>query len=70
MADLKQVYGAVDEESALYALEIFDEKWSGKSANPGGRIGRISRPISAMLSGSPIVCCRKSCYTLTRMILS
>lgn len=30
MADLKAVYGAVDEESALYALDIFDEKWSGK----------------------------------------
>jgi putative transposase len=30
MADLKRVYAAVDEETALYELEIFDEKWSAK----------------------------------------
>lgn len=30
MADLKKVYGAVSEEAALYALEEFNEKWSGK----------------------------------------
>jgi len=30
MADLKKIYGAVSEEAALYALEEFHEKWSGK----------------------------------------
>ncbi|MBP2660014.1 MAG: transposase mutator type, partial [Firmicutes bacterium] len=28
MADLKAVYAAVDEQTALYQLELFDEKWS------------------------------------------
>ena len=30
MADLKKVYTAVDEQTALYELDAFDEKWSGK----------------------------------------
>lgn len=30
MADLKTVYAAVDEETALYQLDSFEEKWSGK----------------------------------------
>lgn len=30
MADLKAVYAAVDEESALQALDVFAEKWDGK----------------------------------------
>lgn len=30
MADLKRVYGAVDEETALHELEVFDGKWGGK----------------------------------------
>lgn len=30
MADLKKVYAAVDEQTALYQLDAFDEKWSGK----------------------------------------
>ena len=30
MADLKRVYAAVDEETALYELESFGEKWNGK----------------------------------------
>ena len=30
MADLKKVYGAVNEEAALYALEEFKEKWDSK----------------------------------------
>jgi len=30
MADLKTVYAAVDEKAALYQLDVFDEKWSGK----------------------------------------
>ena len=30
MADLKQVYGAPDEQSALFQLETFDEKWGKK----------------------------------------
>lgn len=30
MADLKLVYAAVDESTALYELEQFDEKWSNK----------------------------------------
>jgi transposase-like protein len=30
MADLKAVYGAPDEESALAALDAFDGKWGGK----------------------------------------
>lgn len=30
MADLKKVYGAVSEDAAIYALEEFQEKWSGK----------------------------------------
>lgn len=30
MTDLKKVYTAVDEQTALYELDAFDEKWSGK----------------------------------------
>ena len=30
MVDLKKVYAAIDEQTALYELENFDEKWSGK----------------------------------------
>ena len=30
MADLKRVYGAVDEETALYELENFAQKWDSK----------------------------------------
>jgi transposase-like protein len=30
MADLKRVYGAVSEDTALSELEVFDEKWGGK----------------------------------------
>jgi transposase-like protein len=30
MADLKRVYGAVDEQTALYELDQFEEKWQGK----------------------------------------
>jgi putative transposase len=30
IADLKKIYGAVSEESALYALEEFKDKWSSK----------------------------------------
>ena len=30
MADLKKVYAAVDEQTALSELDNFDEKWSGK----------------------------------------
>ena len=30
MADLKRVYAAVDEETALYELEAFGEKWNAK----------------------------------------
>ena len=30
MADLKKIYGAVSEESALFALEEFGEKWNKK----------------------------------------
>ena len=30
MVDLKNIYGAVNEEGALYALEEFRDKWSGK----------------------------------------
>jgi len=30
MADLKSVYGAPDEQSALFALDTFDQKWSKK----------------------------------------
>lgn len=30
MADLKTVYAAVDEETALYQLDVFEERWSGK----------------------------------------
>jgi len=30
MADLKAVYGAPDEQSALFALDTFDQKWSKK----------------------------------------
>lgn len=31
MGDLKLVYAAIDEQTALYQLDAFDEKWSGKS---------------------------------------
>jgi len=30
MADLKRIYQAVDEQSALHELDSFDEKWSGR----------------------------------------
>lgn len=30
MADLKKVYAAIDEQTALYELDAFDEKWSSK----------------------------------------
>ena len=30
MVDLKTVYGAPNEQDALYQLEVFDEKWGGK----------------------------------------
>ncbi len=30
MADLKKVYAAIDEQTALYELDSFDEKWGGK----------------------------------------
>lgn len=30
MADLKKVYAAIDEQTALYELDSFDEKWSKK----------------------------------------
>ena len=30
MADLKRVYAAIDEETALYELEAFVEKWNTK----------------------------------------
>lgn len=30
IADLKKVYAAVDEQTALYQLDTFDEKWGGK----------------------------------------
>lgn len=30
MADLKSVYGAPNEQDALFQLEVFDEKWGGK----------------------------------------
>jgi len=30
MADLKRIYQAVDERSALHELDSFDEKWSGR----------------------------------------
>lgn len=30
MADLKNVYAAIDEQTALYELDCFDEKWGGK----------------------------------------
>lgn len=30
MADLKQVYGAVDEQTALYELDQFEKKWQSK----------------------------------------
>jgi transposase-like protein len=30
MSDLKRVYQAVDEQSALHELDSFDEKWSGR----------------------------------------
>ena len=30
MADLKKVYAAIDEQTALYELDAFDEKWGSK----------------------------------------
>jgi putative transposase len=30
MTDLKKVYAAIDEQTALYELEVFDEKWGVK----------------------------------------
>ena len=30
MADLKKVYAAIDEQTALAELESFDEKWGNK----------------------------------------
>ena len=44
MADLKAVYAAVDEPSALDALDTFAERWdknTPKSPSPGGTTGYI-----------------------------
>lgn len=30
MADLKRIYAAIDEQTALYELDIFEEKWTSK----------------------------------------
>jgi len=30
MADITEVYAAVDEQTALYELDTFNEKWSSK----------------------------------------
>lgn len=30
MADLKRIYAAIDEQTALYELDMFEEKWSSK----------------------------------------
>jgi transposase-like protein len=30
MADLKNIYAAIDEQTALYELDLFDEKWGNK----------------------------------------
>ena len=54
MADLKRVYAAVDEQTALSELDSFDEKWSNKYPNiprqlfRGGQIGLIYRHISSI----------------------
>ena len=51
MADLKRVYQAVDEQSALAALddfaEIWDKKYPRRSQNPGEKTGQISAHISS-----------------------
>ena len=54
MADLKRVYQAVDEQSALAALDDFAEIWDKKypknilrSQNPGEKTGQISAHISS-----------------------
>lgn len=35
MADLKKVYAAIDEPTASYELDSFDEKWGGKYPKNG-----------------------------------
>ena len=50
MADLKRVYQAVDEQSALAVLDDFAAIWTKntqKSKNHGGKIGQISAHISS-----------------------
>ena len=56
MADLKEVYGAVSEETALYALEEFKDKWGQqipprfiRSWEANGQIRRVS-------SNTPMKC--------------
>ena len=52
MADLKLVYAAPTEETALNELELFREKWDPsilKSTNSGMIIGQLRRLISSIL---------------------
>lgn len=55
ISDLKWVYGAVDEETALYELENFAQKWNSKYQKyrlRGKRIDRSFLPISSIRSRS------------------
>lgn len=49
MADLKQVYGAVDEGTALYDLENFAIKLNSKFLSLGGYIGQNYPLVSNIL---------------------
>lgn len=54
MSDLKRVYQAVDEQSALVALDDFVAIWekkTRKSRNHGGKTGQISARISSSWMG-------------------
>ena len=52
MADLKKVYAAIDEQTELYELETFDEKWSGKYPKIA-LSGRPTGPIYPCISSIP-----------------
>lgn len=51
MVDLKKVYAAVDEQTALFELDTFEEKWGKKYPKShflGVPTGRTYRPISSI----------------------
>jgi transposase-like protein len=71
MADLKEVYGAVSEEAALYALEEFKDKWELNKIRTASATAliRISRTLCGAQVGlhrSPILHMKKSISSITK----